>query len=63
MAVVGKITSKGRTTVPRRIREALGVGGRGPPCMGMSGDGAACARGVKALDLGYQRALGGTVAE
>jgi len=26
-------------------------------------DGAACVRGVKPLDLGYQRALEGTVAE
>ena len=47
MAVVGKIPSKGRTTVPWRIREALGVGAGDFLAWEMSGDGVARVRGVK----------------
>ena len=63
MAVVGKIPSKGRTTVPWRIREALGVGAGDLLAWEMSGDGVARVRGVKPLDLGYLRPLEETLAE
>jgi AbrB family looped-hinge helix DNA binding protein len=63
MAVVGKITSKGQTTVPREIREALGVGAGDLLAWEVFGDGGARVRVVKPLDLEYLRALEETLSE
>jgi len=63
MAVVEKITSKGQTTVPRKIREALGVGVGDLIAWEVSGDGGARVRVVKPLDVEYLRALEETLSE
>ena len=63
MTAVGKLTSKGQTTVPREIREALGVGPGDLIAWEVAGDGGARVRAVKPLDLEYLRALEGTLRE
>ena len=63
MATVGKITSKGQTTVPREIREALGVEAGDLLAWDMTEDGVARVRGLKPLDLEYLRALEQTLNE
>jgi antitoxin PrlF len=63
MTAIGKITSKGQTTVPREIREALGVGAGDLLAWEVFGDGGARVRVVKPLDLKYLLALEGTLSE
>jgi antitoxin PrlF len=63
MTAIGKITSKGQTTVPREIREALGVRAGDLLAWEVFGDGGARVRVVKPLDLKYLRALEETLSE
>jgi antitoxin PrlF len=63
MTAVAKITSKGQTTVPREIREALGVGPGDFISWEVAEDGAVRVRAVLPLDLEYLRALEGTLSE
>lgn len=63
MTAIGKITSKGQTTVPRKIREALGVGAGDLLAWEVFGDGGARVRVLKPLDLEYLRALEETLSE
>ena len=63
MAAVGKITSKGQTTVPREIREALGVQAGDLLAWEIAEDGVARVRGLRPLDLDYLRALEQTLNE
>jgi antitoxin PrlF len=63
MTAVAKITSKGQTTVPREIREALGVGPGDFISWEVAEDGAVRVRAARPLDLEYLRALEGTLSE
>jgi len=63
MTAVAKITSKGQTTIPQQIREALGVGPGDFISWDIAEDGAVRVRAVRPLDLEYLRALEGTVSE
>jgi antitoxin PrlF len=63
MTAVAKITSKGQTTIPREIREALGVGPGDFISWVVAEDGSVRVHAVRPLDLEYLRALEGTVSE
>jgi antitoxin PrlF len=63
MTAVAKITSKGQTTVPREIREALGVGTGDFISWEVAEDGVVRVRAARPLDLEYLRALEGTLSE
>jgi antitoxin PrlF len=63
MTAVAKITSKGQTTVPREIREALGVGPGDFISWEVAEDGVVRVRAARPLDLEYLRALEGTLSE
>jgi antitoxin PrlF len=63
MTAVAKITSKGQTTIPREIREALGVGPGDFISWDVAEDGSVRVHAVRPLDLEYLRALEGTVSE
>lgn len=57
MIGIGKITSKGQTTIPHEIREALKVGPGDFLAWDVGPDGVARVRRVQAPDLEYLRAV------
>lgn len=63
MGVIGKITSKGQTTVPAEVRSALSVGAGDLLEWEVTGEGEATVRRVARLDTGYLRALNDTMGE
>ena len=62
LAVV-KITSKGQTTIPREVRDALHVVPGDLITWEISADGTAVVRRAQPLDLDYLRSLEGTLSE
>lgn len=60
---VGKITSKSQTTIPREIRDALGIGPGDLIAWEVKVGGMACVRRVEPLDVDYLRALDNTLSE
>jgi AbrB family looped-hinge helix DNA binding protein len=63
MIAVAKITTKGQTTIPRAVREALHIQPGDAIVWEVNRDGTASVRRVDALDGQYLRALEGTLAE
>lgn len=63
MLIVAKITSKGQTTIPQDIREALHVAPGDFISWELAADGTATVRRVQPLDLDYLRAIEGTLTE
>ncbi|MBF0623967.1 MAG: type II toxin-antitoxin system PrlF family antitoxin [Magnetococcales bacterium] len=63
MTAIAKITSKGQTTVPRKIREALHVGPGDRILWELLPDGSVRVRRSQPMDLEYLRALEGTLTE
>ena len=63
LSITGKITSKGQTTVPREVRDALGAGPGDSLAWEIAEDGSVYVRRVVPLDLDYLRALEGTLGE
>lgn len=63
MVVLAKITSKGQTTIPADIRQALHVGPGDLLAWEVEADGVARVRRVQPLDADYLKALEGTLGE
>ncbi|HAF55737.1 MAG TPA: AbrB family transcriptional regulator [Thauera sp.] len=63
MQAVAKITSKGQTTIPQNIREALHVAPGDLISWELGPDGTGTVRRIQPLDLEYLRALEGTLTE
>lgn len=63
MSVIAKITSKGQTTIPLEIREALCVGPGDLIAWEITADGCAEVRRIQPVDTGYLRALRETLGE
>ena len=63
MIAVAKITTKGQTTIPQVIREALHIHSGDTIAWEVSRDGVASVRRIEALDVAYLRALEGTLCE
>lgn len=63
MTSIAKITSKGQTTVPANIRQALHVGPGDLLAWDIEADGVARVRRVQPLDAAYLKALEGTLGE
>lgn len=63
MQAIAKITSKGQTTIPREIREALHVSPGDLISWDLGADGTATVRRIQPIDLEYLRALEGTLTE
>ena len=47
-----KVSPKGQTTIPKVVRDALGIEGRGEIVFRVEGSRAVCARTTDCLDLG-----------
>jgi len=63
MAAIAKITAKGQTTIPLKIREVLNVGPGDQIVWETAGDRTVRVRRVQPMDLDYLRALEGTMSE
>ena len=63
MLAVGKITTKGQTTIPQDVRLALKVSAGDLIAWEVGADGTATVRRVQPLDLEYLRAVEGTLGE
>ena len=63
MQAVAKITSKGQTTIPQGIREALHISPGDLIAWELTADGTATVRRIQPLDLEYLRAVEGTLTE
>lgn len=63
MTTVAKITAKGQTTIPRKIRAALKVMPGDLLAWEVSASGKVEVRRVQPVDLEYLRALEGTLSE
>ncbi|MBF0178299.1 MAG: type II toxin-antitoxin system PrlF family antitoxin [Magnetococcales bacterium] len=63
MTTIAKITAKGQTTIPRKIRDALHVGPGDRIVWETFADGTARVRRAQTLDLDYLRALENTLSE
>ncbi len=63
MSAIAKITSKGQTTIPQAIREALAVGPGDLIEWEITGEGRAEVRRIAPVDEVYLRALNGTLGE
>lgn len=63
MAIVAKITAKGRITIPEEIRATLQVGPGDLIAWELADDGSARVRRVQPLDREYLRVLEGTLSE
>ena len=63
MRTVAKITSKGQTTVPKAVREALHVAPGDLITWEVTRSGTAEVRRVQPLDVEYLRAVEGTLSE
>lgn len=60
---VGKITTKGQTTIPQEVRLALHVTAGDLIAWEVGPDGTVTVRRVQPMDLEYLRALEGTLSE
>ena len=63
MFAIGKITSKGQTTIPGEVREALHVAAGDLIAWEVAADGSAHVRKAQAIDRDYLRSLEGTLTE
>lgn len=63
MVIVGKITAKGQTTIPREVRAALHAAAGDLIAWEVGPDGTATVRRVQPLDIEYLRAVEGTLSE
>ena len=63
MTAIAKITSKGQTTIPREVREALKAAPGDLLAWDVEPDGTVRVRRVQAVDLEYLRAVEQTVRE
>lgn len=63
MQAIAKITSKGQTTIPQDIREALHVSPGDLISWELGPDGTATVRRIQPIDVEYLRALEGTLTE
>jgi AbrB family looped-hinge helix DNA binding protein len=63
MTAIAKITAKGQTTIPAKIRAALGAKPGDIVAWDIEADGSVRVRRVQPLDLDYLRALEGTLGE
>lgn len=63
MIALAKITSKGQTTIPRAVREALRIAPGDTIAWELSREGSANVRRIEAVDLDYPRALEKTLTE
>lgn len=63
MSAVAKITAKGQTTIPQKIRAALHVSAGDLIAWEVGADGTATVRRVLPLDIEYLRAVEGTLSE
>lgn len=63
MNAIAKITSKGQTTIPADIRDALHAGPGDSLVWEMQDDGTARVRRVTPLDVEYLKAVEGTLTE
>lgn len=63
MLAIAKITSKGQTTIPQAVREAMNVRPGDVIVWEMAHDGVARVRKVAPLDLEYLKAIEGGLSE
>lgn len=63
MPAIAKITSKGQTTIPQEVRNALHVEPGDMIAWEVRPDGTATVRRVQPLDVDYLHALEGTLSE
>lgn len=63
MTAIAKITSKGQTTIPREVREALKAAPGDLLAWDVDPDGTVRVRRLRAVDLEYLRAVEQTVRE
>lgn len=63
MGVIGKVTAKGQTTIPRSVRAALHLKPGDLIVWEMTAEGAATVRRAQPLDMEYLRAVAGTLSE
>lgn len=63
MSAIAKITSKGQTTIPQDIRNALKVSAGDLIAWEIGPDGSATVRRVQPLDIEYLKAVQGTLSE
>lgn len=63
MSLIARITTKGQTTIPARVRAALQVGPGDLLAWEVLEDGIARVRRVQPLDLEYLKAVEGTLTE
>lgn len=63
MTVLAKITSKGQTTVPKEVRDALQAGPGDLLAWDVTADGRVTVRRIHPLDLDYLKAVEGTLSE
>lgn len=63
MRAVAKVTTKGQTTIPREVRQALQVKPGDLIVWEATAEGTATVRRAEPLDLEYLRALEGTLSE
>ncbi|AUB84814.1 AbrB/MazE/SpoVT family DNA-binding domain-containing protein [Candidatus Thiodictyon syntrophicum] len=61
--ITGRITSKGQTTVPKEVRDALSAGPGDLLAWEIAGDGRVRVRRAAPLDLDYLQALEATLRE
>ncbi len=63
MLAVAKITAKGQTTIPQRVRAALHVNPGDMIAWEVDTEGVATVRRLQPIDLEYLRAVEGTLSE
>ena len=63
MTALAKITSKGQTTIPKEVRDALQAGPGDLLGWDLAPDGKVTVRRVRPMDLDYLRAVEGTLSE
>jgi AbrB family looped-hinge helix DNA binding protein len=63
MTALAKITSKGQTTVPKEVRDALQAGLGDLLAWELAEDGRVTVRRVRPMDLEYLKAMEGTLSE
>lgn len=63
MTTVSKITSKGQTTVPQEVREALGARPGDTLAWEVGAEGSVAVRRILPVDVEYLKAVEGTLTE
>lgn len=63
MSAITKVTTKGQTTIPREVRDALNVVPGDLIAWEVTPDGTATVRRVQPLDIEYLRAVEATMSE